>query len=203
VKAEANKKTATILVKIKGSNPSPVEVCHYLANRPNSSGFDQIIEHESKFKHFGPDNEPPKSFDNGYGICQLTIPPPSFEQLWNWKLNLDGGLKLFETKRLAAIIYLSQDNRTCTSDQLTHEAVCRWNGGSYRDWDKKSGQWVRPTNILCDLRTGNIGWDMNDPDNAGKTEAELHQRDGSSYSKRPCGAKWKYSGVCYADRVLG
>jgi hypothetical protein len=204
VRAEANKAMATCTVKIKGTNPSASEVTQYLTNKANSAGFDKIIEHESKFKHFNASNEPVKSFDNGYGMCQLTTPAPTFDQVWNWKRNIDGGLKLFDQKRAAAIAYLSQGGRTYTGEQLKYEAVCRWNGGSYHEWDAKAGRWVRKSDILCDSKTGNIGWDMNDPENSGKAEAELHKRDSGSYAKPPgAGAHWKYSGVCYADRVLG
>lgn len=203
VKAEANKSSATISVKIKGSTPSAAEVKQYLSTKSDGAGFDKIVEHESKFKHFNQSNEPVKSFDNGYGMCQLTTPTPTFEQVWNWKLNIDGGLKLFAQKRTAAITYLSQSGRTYTADQLKYEAVCRWNGGSYHEWDAKTGSWVRPSNILCDTQTGNIGWDMNGEANKGKTETELRKRDSGEYSSRPAGAKWNYSGVCYADRILG
>ncbi|HTS54981.1 MAG TPA: hypothetical protein VMH26_17045 [Burkholderiales bacterium] len=103
VRAEANKAMATVTVKVKGTNPSPQEVTQYLVTKPNSGGFDKIIEHESKFKHFNATNEPIKSFDNGYGMCQLTTPAPALDRVWNWKLNVDGGLKLFEQKRTAAI----------------------------------------------------------------------------------------------------
>ena len=203
VRAEASKMSATITVKVKGTNPSAAEVNRYLATKANSAGFDKILEHESKFKHFNAGSEPIKSFDNGYGMCQLTTPTPTFDQIWNWKLNIDGGLTLFAQKRSAAIAYLVQGNRTYTVDQLTHEAVCRWNGGKYHDWDAKAGKWVRRSNILCDTKTGNIGWDMNDAANKGKTEADLHKRDSGSYSKPPgSGAHWMYSGVCYADRIL-
>ena len=147
---------------------------------------------------------PVKSFDNGYGMCQLTTPPPTADQVWNWKLNVNGGLALVSGKRGDAIKYLSQSGRTYTDDQLNHEAVCRWNGGSYHVWDDKSKAWARPSNILCDSATGNIGWNMDDAENKGKTEAELHKRDSGTYSKPPqSGAHWKYSGVCYADAILG
>ena len=106
--------------------------------------------------------------------------------------------------RTNAIAYLGQHNRTYTNEQLKYEAVCRWNGGAYHDWDAKAGQWVRPSNILCDSKTGDIGWDMNDEQNKGKTEVELHKRKSRSYSNPPgAGAHWKHSGVCYADRILG
>jgi hypothetical protein len=203
VRAEAQKAAATISVKIKGTNPPASLVTQYLAKKSNADGFDKIIAHESKFVHFTPStNEPVKSFDNGYGMCQLTTPAPNFEQVWNWQSNVDAGLKLFEQKRTAAMTYLSQSNRSYTTDQLKYEAVCRWNGGSYHEWDATSG-WIRKANILCDTQTGNIGWDMNDAQNKGKTEAELRKRDSGAYSKPPAaGAHWMYSGVCYADRIL-
>ena len=137
-------------------------------------------------------------------MCQLTTPTPTFDQVWNWKLNIDGGLTLFGAKHMAAITYLSQSSRTYTGDQLKYETVCRWNGGNYHEWDTKTGVWVRKPNILCDSNTGNMGWDLNDSENKGKTEAELHKRDKDSYSKAPQpGSHWKYFGVCYADKVLG
>ena len=204
VRAEAKKAVAIITVKIKGENPSSGNVTKYLATKPTSGGFEKIIEHESKFKHFNVSGEPIKSFDNGYGMCQLTTPIPTIEQAWNWQRNVDGGLQLFEAKRIAAIAFLAQSGRPYTADQVKYETVCRWNGGSYHQWDATAKSWVRPSHILCDTKTGNIGWEMNESENKGKTETELHARDSSSFSSPPGpGAKWKYLGVCYADRILG
>ena len=201
---EANKQIATINVKIRGTNPTAAEVTKYLATKANSAGFEKILEKESHFRQFNNNSEPVKSFDNGYGMCQLTSPAPTFEQVWNWKLNIDAGLKLFEQKRLSAVAYLGQQKRSYTAEQLKYETVCRWNGGTYHEWDAKTGKWIRHPNILCDSHTGNMGWDMNDAQNKGKTESELHKRDAGSYSKPPqAGSHWKYFGVCYADRLLG
>ena len=59
--------------------------------------------------------------------------------------------------------------------------------------------------MLCDTQTGNIGWDMTDPDNAGMTEDELHKRDEDTYknpkTKDKAVNKWKYTGLCYADHL--
>jgi len=203
VNVTAGKDSGSITVKIQGANPSASDAQAYLASKPGSDGFDKIIQHESKFRHFTAQGEPVKSFDNGYGMCQLTTPIPAFEQVWNWQQNIEGGLALFATKRAAAIQYLSQNGRPYTEDQVRYEAVCRWNGGSYHVWDSKANRWVRNPNILCDSKTGNIGWDMTDSANTGKSEAELRQRDSGSYSKRPANAHWKYFGVCYADAILG
>jgi hypothetical protein len=204
VRAQANNQVAIITVKVQGTNPSGAEIDQFLSTQPNSDGFGKILQQESGWRHFNATREPIRSFDNGYGMCQLTSPVPTFEQVWNWKLNVAGGLKLFADKRTTAITYLSQNKRSYSNDQLRYEAVSRWNGGSYHEWDETAGKWVRHPNILCDSATGNIGWDMNDEENKGKTESELHTRDKGSYGgSPPAGAHWKYSGVCYADKVLG
>jgi hypothetical protein len=197
------RQTATITVKIKGTDPAATAVKTYLGTKPNSDGFDKIIEHETHFKHFNAQGEPVKSFDNGYGLCQLTSPAPTFDQVWNWKKNVDGGLTLFASKRTTAISYLSQSGRTYTDDQLKHETVSLWNGGNYHTWDATTSQWVRKANILCDTATGNIGWNMDDAENTGKSEADLRARDKASYQRHTADAHWNYYGVCYADRVLG
>jgi hypothetical protein len=204
VTAQAGNQTAVAVVKIKGTNPYPTDLTQFLASMPNSAGFDKILIQESHCRHFNLVGEPIKSFDNGYGMCQLTTPAPSCEQVWNWKSNIVGGLALFAEKRTAAVNYLSQSGRSYTENQLMYESVCRWNGGSYHEWDNTKSFWVRHPNILCDSTTGNIGWDMTDAENIGKTEAQLHHRDGGSYIGKPgANAHWKYSGVCYADKVLG
>ncbi len=204
VTAIAGKETASFAGKITGTNPTAQQVTTYLQTKPNSTGFDSILQHETKARHFNAQGEPVRSFDNGYGMAQLTNPAPTYEQVWNWKLNIDAGLLLFGQKRAAAVKYLSQQGRTYTDVQLEYETVSRWNGGSYHTWDEKAKAWVRNPDILCDTKTGNIGWDMTDAANKGKTEQDLRARDSTSYSSPPAsGDHWDYFGVCYADRVLG
>ncbi|CAN5529825.1 hypothetical protein BH10ACI4_BH10ACI4_34210 [soil metagenome] len=203
VKAQAGADSATLSVVIKGTNPTADELMKFLSTKPNGSGFAKILVHESHCRNFGATGEPLKSFDNGYGMCQLTTPKPAYADVWNWKKNVEAGLILFAAKRASAQTYLKQAGRTFTDDQLLYETVCRWNGGRYHEWDAKAGKWVRPATLLCDSLTGNIGWDLTDAANTGKTEAELHKRDAPSYSKPPAaGAHWRYSGVCYADAIL-
>ena len=204
VSASAGKKIASASVKIIGENPGAARVEAYVQAQADSDGFEKLVVHESKGVHFDSRGAPKKSFDNGYGLCQLTKPVPQYEEVWNWQRNLDAGLKLYAKKRAAAIAYLSQDKRSYTTEQLKYETVCRWNGGNYHVWDAKAGAWVRKPDLMCDSKTGNIGWDMTDKSNAGKTEAELHKRDAGSFSAPPDDdAHWKYSGVCYADAILG
>ena len=202
VKAVSGTSSAQVVVKVRGKQCTEAGVTAYLATKANSGGFNKILKHESKMKHFDAEGEPIKSFDNGYGVCQLTSPAPTYEQAWSWKKNIDAGMTLFSTKRSAAVTYLTQGGRTATEAQIQREAICRWNGGAYHVW--VAGKWVRDSNMLCDTATGNIGWDMTDARNAGKTEATLRQRDKASYAGgRKSGDPWKYSGVCYADRIMG
>ncbi len=203
VVATAGSATATIVVKIEGTNPTRAAVVEHIPAGEDRDLLQKIVEHESKTRHFTDTKEPLGSFDGGFGLCQLTNPAPTFPQVWNWKKNIDAGVKLLGTKRSEAKAFLGKEKRTYTDEQLQLETVCRWNGGTYHEWDDAAKQWVRAKHILCDTKTGNIGWDMRDAENKGKTEAELHKRDSASYSKPPTkDAHWKYIGVCYADRVL-
>ena len=193
-------------VLVKGTNPSAAGVRALLATLPDCDGFDKLLEQESHFKHFiEADGQPLVAFDRGYGLTQMTNPAPTYEQAWNWKDNVKGGAALYQQKQASAKTYLSQQNRTYTSDQLRLETWSRWNGGPYHVWDAKAKVWVRNDDLLCDPATGNIGWNMTDPDNKDKTADELHKRDKDSFGnpKRNKGAsnKWRYTGVCYADHV--
>jgi len=204
VRAVAANQSASVTVRVTGTNPGAEEVAACLAAQPGSDGFIRILQHETGCRHFNCQGEPLRSFDIGYGICQLTAPPPSFDQAWNWKLNLDAGLKLFAAKRAEAAQYLSSNRRSYTQEQLTYEAVCRWNGGFYHVWDEDADAWVRNPHILRDSRAGNIGWDLTDPANQDQTEAELHRRDCAEYARPPApDAHWNYFGCCYADSILG
>lgn len=103
--------TMAVTVILKGAQTTIAAVNAYLVTKANAAGFDKIVQHESKGEHYK-NGEPKKSFDNGYGLCQLTSPAPTYQQVWNWKLNIDAGLALFEKKRREAIAYLSQGARS-------------------------------------------------------------------------------------------
>ncbi|CAB3768741.1 hypothetical protein GQ57_34540 [Burkholderia sp. MSh2] len=192
-------------VFILGKNPAKDDVLNYLKAIPNTAGFDLILEQESRFKNFiNADNEPVVAGDRGYGITQMTNPAPSYEQVWNWKENIKAGVALWQLKQKAAIA--SFDGVPYTEEQLRRETFTRWNGGSYYKANTKT-QTLERRDIQCDTQTGNIGWDMKDPTNIGKTEAELHDRDKDEYKKMKGGQgkdhRWMYSGICYVDHIFG
>lgn len=193
-------------VIIKGKNPGESKVTELLGTINDVKGFEKIIDKESSFKNFiDADGEPVLSFDGGYGLTQMTNPAPSHEQTWNWKENVKGGCSLYQEKQKAAKSYLGKNNRTYTDEQLELETWSRWNGGAYHIWDESRKIWTRNNDTLCDSATGNIGWDMTNADNAGKTESTLHKRDKDTYANpkknKKAENKWKYTGVCYADHL--
>ena len=201
VTAKAGGNSATATLTITGTNPTQQQVQAFLATQPHGADFAKILLAESGASNFR-NGEPIKSFDNGYGMCQLTTPAPTFVQVWKWQSNVLGGLELFAGKRAIATSYLTQGGRTCTDTQLLYETVSLWNGGHYHVWNGTA--WVRNANVLCDRLAGNIGWDMTLPVNAGKTEQALHQRDSAGYKAgHVATSHWQYFGVCYADHILG
>lgn len=193
-------------VIILGTNPSKDDVLAFLGTIPDTKGFDKLLEQESQFKNFiNADSEPVVAGDSGYGMTQLTTPPPTFTQIWSWKENIRGGAHLFQQKQASAKAYLGQSGRHFTDEQLAMETISRWNGGGYHTWNQQTQSWERNPTMLCDSTTGNIGWDTSNTANQGKSEDELHERDSQKYPLMKSGQDaehaWKYSGVCYADHV--
>lgn len=194
-------------IKIKGQNPVVTDLHAFIDTLENSSGLKKLLAHESFNKQFiNLDGEPIVSFDQGYGMAQMTNPAPDYTTTWSWKENVKAGSDLFQTKREQAIRHLSQQG-TYTDEMVEREAIALWNGGYYYKWDDTTSSWVRKYNHLCDSTTGNIGWNMNNPTNAGQTEEQLHNRDQPTYASGSSGQSaehaWVYSGLCYADNVHG
>lgn len=193
-------------VQVLGTQPSTDKIKAYLKEK-SATAFEKLIAQESKFKHFiALDREPVVAGDKGYGLAQLTTPPPTYSQVWCWKENLDGGIKLMDGKKKEAKNMLDQHGASSyTEEMLDLETLSRWNGGSYHEWNAITKKWQRKDEIKCDTQTGNIGWDMTVAANKGKTEKELRERDVDEYPKMKAGQTaehpWIYTGVCYADHL--
>ena len=191
-------------VYVLGKNPGETRVTTFLSTLNDVKGFDKLLAQESQFKNFiNADGYPVVAFDAGYGLTQMTTPAPTYEQVWNWKKNIEGGAALYKTKQSIAKKYLGKNGRSYTDEQLKLETWSLWNGGNYHVWEEKNQTWIRNPDILDDTKTGNIGWNMKKDENKGKTEAELHERDKGEYKKPPEKEKrhWTYSGICYADHI--
>ncbi|ALU90898.1 hypothetical protein Hrubri_3741 [Herbaspirillum rubrisubalbicans M1] len=193
-------------VKVLAKQPGADRIKAHIRER-NEPLMEKLIHQESRFKHvINNDLEPIVAGDRGFGVVQLTNPMPSYSQIWSWKENVDAGIALLRQKRAAAKRDFEQQKPVSyTAEMLDTETITRWNGGKYHEWDEGKKKWVRQKSILCDSKTGNVGWNMTLESNAGKTESELHDRDKGTYRKMKEGQNeehaWQYSGVCYADHI--
>jgi hypothetical protein len=93
---------------IVGTNPTPAAIKSYA----NSIGatkvrFRKQMRQESSLEQFRSTGWPKYSSDNlgGVGLCQITRPAPTADQVWNWKDNVDAGWALYGVKEAAARAY--------------------------------------------------------------------------------------------------
>jgi hypothetical protein len=93
----ANLTASSTGLSIVGTNPTPSAI----KTKANSIGatkvrFRKQMRQESSLCQFTAPGWPKYSSDNkgGVGLCQLTDPPPTANQTWNWKDNLQGGWNL-------------------------------------------------------------------------------------------------------------
>ncbi|MGO4872105.1 MAG: hypothetical protein ACLPGW_16115 [Roseiarcus sp.] len=91
-------------LQVVGTNPSMASL---QAVAPNEAGFRKLMRLESGLRQFLPMGWPLFSQDNlgGVGLCQITNPPPSADQIWSWKANLAAGAALYRSKQSIARRY--------------------------------------------------------------------------------------------------
>jgi hypothetical protein len=92
-------------LNIGGTNPTVASLSHVA---PPKDGFRKLMRQESSLKQFISPECPQFSGDNlgGVGLCQLTYPAPTDDQIWSWKANLQGGIALWNEKESTAKSYL-------------------------------------------------------------------------------------------------
>jgi len=91
-------------LQVTGTNPS---VARLAAAAPNNGAFRKLMRVESGLIQFLSPTCPYFSRDNkgGCGLCQLTYPPPTEDQIWSWKENINGGWALYQEKESTARKY--------------------------------------------------------------------------------------------------
>jgi hypothetical protein len=120
------------------------------------SGFHQFEKDSKSGKivpkfNFGNDAQGNKvRGDGGAGICQITVPPPTAEQIWNWKANVKRGKEILAASRGAARTYLDKHrvngklpNRLGLPDSevILREAIQGYKGGRFWQWNDGTSQW--------------------------------------------------------------
>jgi hypothetical protein len=71
---------------------------------PANDAFRKLTRLESGLRQFRAPGCPLFSADNlgGAGLCQLTSPAPTDDQVWSWRANLAGGVALWNSKETTA-----------------------------------------------------------------------------------------------------
>lgn len=199
VKVKVGNATYVRKIIILGKNPPKDKILAELDSgktKEDNELAKKIFTQESRYRQFYSDGKPLTSFDNGYGLGQLTNPVPSYEQIWNWKSQIKELLsKRIPTARSIAKNYLDK-HPGYTQDQLDLETLAAYNGvpknQRYHNWDEKEKKWVVNQNVTCDPDQSNKGWIMTDKENKDK------DIDGLRKNKE---SKPIYTGRCYAEHI--
>ncbi|MGH6648445.1 hypothetical protein [Aquabacterium sp.] len=184
-----------ILGKNPGEEKVRTELDTYLEDFKKEIAISKkIFQQESKFRHFYSDDMPLVSFDNGYGLGQITNPEPTYEQVWNWKAHVKHVVTSFvKDLRKKSERYFSS-HPGGTEDQIDTETLVFYNGANhhYHVWSETSKTWVVNVNVICDPTQSNKGWNGVDAKNKGLSLADLQGGKGSTAV---------YTGRCYAEHV--
>jgi hypothetical protein len=102
---------------ILGTNPS---IAALQAAAPASDTFRRLTRLESGLRQFLSPSCPLFSGDNlgGVGLCQLTNPTPTDDQVWSWKANLEGGTALWKSKETTARGFAAQMRKNASFQTL-------------------------------------------------------------------------------------
>lgn len=119
--------TATLSgLTIVGTNPRPAQIKAF-ANSIGATNqrFRKIMRQESSLSQFTSAGWPKFSADGrgGVGLCQVTIPTPTDDQIWNWKENVRQGWRIYQEKERIARRYSRQMGRSA----MFRAAVAAWN----------------------------------------------------------------------------
>jgi hypothetical protein len=88
-------------LEITGTNPSTTALAPVA---PANDAFRKLMQLESGLQQFRSPGCPKFSGDNygGVGICQITKPRPTDDQVWNWKENVKAGWQIYREKETIA-----------------------------------------------------------------------------------------------------
>lgn len=110
--------------RIRGSQPSNSDVISEISQIQQDIWFaPYVAKHESNFVQFNEDGTPMKSFDNGYGIYQLTNPTPTCDQIWNWKSNILEGVSRLRSALYQANTWMSKQRFQAKSETGSYQTV--------------------------------------------------------------------------------
>lgn len=185
-------------ITILGKNPSKEKIIAELdagKTKQDNELAKKIFTQESRYRQFYSDNQPLTSFDNGYGLGQITNPIPTYKQIWSWKEHVNEILnKIIPWHRKRAKKYLDEHGNY-TQEMLDLETLASYNGWShaqhYWDWNSSQKKWVINSNVICDPDQSNKGWLVN----------EKNKNDSLEELRKSKDTKPIYTGRCYAEHI--
>lgn len=93
--------TQMFTFNVNGKNASQAAVKAYAITKTSFWALPKLIAQESSYRQFNSTSAEPAdpfaSFDGGYGLMQITNPPPTVSQVWSWKANVDEGVSRMNT----------------------------------------------------------------------------------------------------------
>jgi len=122
-------------LRITGTNP-PVSILAVYA--PATAAFRKLMQLESALRQFFSPRYPLYSQDNkgGVGLCQITRPHPSADQIWSWKANVDAGWSLYQEKEATARVFPAHIRKGDTFKQL----VSSYNDARYKKQQEEAAK---------------------------------------------------------------
>jgi hypothetical protein len=177
---------------IIGKNPTQQEITNYIQSNsvpaiyPVNAGFgyhdvlSRIMREESRSTQFLADGCPlfNTGNDGGAGLFQIT--PPDTQDVWNWRANVDSGIRIFKNKLSesrrydARVIRASRkeianltnslnltriDIPSWTDRMLLREAVQRYNGGRLHRLRRNPSGTLVVTIVDSVKRVGILEWE--------------------------------------------
>lgn len=153
--------SSSVVANILARNPGAAAITTRCGGA--GSDTDQIACRESGRSQFNAAGDHPVLGPGGdVGVMQLCNPAASCLQRWDWTTNVDAGLALFAQKQAAARRYLNQHRvqgnypnslNLNNADVLRREAIQRYNGGCYWEWNADTNRWVPnpPNNYVSNV----------------------------------------------------
>jgi hypothetical protein len=129
-KEDTTGQSGQLKFKILGKNPSKAAVFAYI-DTINPHWYTKMIaiqeSEQNQVVQFRTDGYPVASYDNGYGIFQLTgcPTPPTIDQVWNWKSNVFGGILCLANKAVDAVRLLNQQR--VLSEHIAWQPILKMN----------------------------------------------------------------------------
>jgi hypothetical protein len=175
-----------LTVKVLGQNPGYATLQSYVSSKYGGAVpwyVFPFIEQESSNIQFLANGLPLQSFDNGFGLTQLTNPPPSYTQLFSWKANIDGGIQKLKQTMANGNTFMNaalpkgqraqavRDTGDAVPVPTRVEGKCTFSDGGSKTFEEAIGlkQYNgAPNGNYCSWDNANKVWKFSVTDNKGK-----------------------------------